>query len=217
MLSMILTVISALIEKDGGAFAKNFDKDSAFSKKEKEIEKNPIFLLRTPPVPMPKTPPVPIPIDLSDLLLLNELLLNDGKRLPIVEPVMGSVVYCNLGYAFEHSGIYIGNKKIVHLNGDGIVEIVSRNDFRARLNGLNPALDIYVSCRKGNSVGSDVFVKRALSMVEKEIEYHILIYNCHNFTVNCMDGNFNKTGAVFFDLKKKLKEDLDCDGWGIWM
>lgn len=40
-------------------------------------------------------------------------------------PVIGSVVYCDLlfGYA-EHSGIYVGDDKIVHLDGSGLIEII---------------------------------------------------------------------------------------------
>ena len=40
-------------------------------------------------------------------------------------PAVGSLVYCNLGVVAEHSGIYVGGNKIVHLSGDGHIEKVS--------------------------------------------------------------------------------------------
>jgi len=41
-----------------------------------------------------------------------------------VRPKIGSVVYCDL-WMVEHSGIYIGNNRIVHLDGSGKIEIVT--------------------------------------------------------------------------------------------
>ena len=37
-----------------------------------------------------------------------------------VQPEIGSVLYCDLAFGYmEHSGIYIGNRQIVHLNEIG--------------------------------------------------------------------------------------------------
>lgn len=36
-----------------------------------------------------------------------------------VTPLPGSVIICDLMDVVEHSGIYIGNNKIVHLSGSG--------------------------------------------------------------------------------------------------
>jgi len=33
----------------------------------------------------------------------------------------GSIVYCDLAYALEHTGIYINDKKIIHLDGNGSI------------------------------------------------------------------------------------------------
>ncbi|HNW16697.1 MAG TPA: hypothetical protein PKM15_08340, partial [bacterium] len=55
-----------------------------------------------------------------------------------VYPVKGSVVYCDLAFgSAEHSGIYIGNNEIVHLDGSGNVEIVDPKEFLNRLDGFN--------------------------------------------------------------------------------
>ena len=42
-----------------------------------------------------------------------------------VRPKKGSIVYCDLAFFVEHSGVYIGNNKIVHLDGSGYVEVVT--------------------------------------------------------------------------------------------
>ena len=50
----------------------------------------------------------------------------DNEIRDTVYPVMGSVVYCDLAFGHaEHSGIYIGNDQIVHLDGSGDIEIVT--------------------------------------------------------------------------------------------
>jgi cell wall-associated NlpC family hydrolase len=61
----------------------------------------------------------------------------------MVSPVVGSVVYCDLALTTEHSGIYVGENQIVHLDGDGDIQIVSPDDFLARLDGFNLAMSSY--------------------------------------------------------------------------
>ena len=87
-----------------------------------------------------------------------------------VTPVPGSVVYCQIiaGVA-DHSGIYIGNNRIVHLNGSGDIEVVSPKEFLNRMGGFNTAFNIYVSSKNGKAVGSNLVAKRA-----KESLYAIL-------------------------------------------
>ena len=60
-----------------------------------------------------------------------------------VQPAIGSIVYCNLLIAVEHTGIYVGNNKIVHLDGEGIVKLVSTKEFCQRLGGFNPANTVF--------------------------------------------------------------------------
>lgn len=79
-------------------------------------------------------------------------------------PKKGSVLYCDLSFGIaEHSGIYVGDNCIVHLNGKGEIEVVSPAAF------LSPfALqDIYVSCMENSAVGSERVANHALSMVGK--------------------------------------------------
>ena len=48
-----------------------------------------------------------------------------------LEPGVGAPIYCDLGFnTVEHSGIYVGNNEVVHLNGNGQIEKVSLDGFR---------------------------------------------------------------------------------------
>ena len=60
-----------------------------------------------------------------------------------VRPAIGSVVYCNLAVVAEHTGIYVGRNKIVHLNGNGRIEKVSAESICARKEIKNPSFTIF--------------------------------------------------------------------------
>ena len=58
-------------------------------------------------------------------------------------PTRGSVVYCDLALStVEHTGIYVGDNKIVHLDGSGLIEVVTPEKFLQRLDGWNTAMSI---------------------------------------------------------------------------
>lgn len=106
-----------------------------------------------------------------------------------VSPAVGSIVYCHLAVAVEHSGIYVGNKQIVHLNGDGRIEIVSPMVFCKRLHGKNPASMIFCPMSEdGKLIGSRRAAEYALRQVGKHIDYNLFKNNCHKFSVTCMNG-----------------------------
>ena len=88
-----------------------------------------------------------------------------------VYPVEGSILYCDLLFgSAEHSGVYIGNNEIVHLDGTGIIEIVTPDEFLGRINGFNSAISIYVSCDGEIPVGGKSIAKRAKSKVGSKSE-----------------------------------------------
>ena len=71
-----------------------------------------------------------------------------------VMPKKGSVLYCDLSFGIaEHSGIYVGDNRIVHLNGKGEIEAVSPAEFLS----LFALQDIYVSCMENSAVGSSTW------------------------------------------------------------
>lgn len=134
-----------------------------------------------------------------------------------VSPLAGSIVRCDLisGYA-EHTGIYIGNNRIVHLNGEGAVESVTPIQFLNRLDGINSAISIYVSCKDGAAVGSAKAAERAASMIGKSRKYNLLFDNCHQFTSGCFSGNFENSTNMFQDLQREAKKYIQCNNWRVW-
>jgi hypothetical protein len=130
-----------------------------------------------------------------------------------VMPKKGSVLYCDLTGSFlEHSGIYVGDNRIVHLNGKGEIEAVSPAAF------LSPfALqDIYVSCMENSAVGSERVATRALSMVGKKRNYNFVMNNCHQFTTGCLTEDFENSSKLLTFLKMQAKDTLGADTWHLW-
>lgn len=82
-----------------------------------------------------------------------------------VKPEFGSIVFCTLLPPLaEHSGVYVGDNKIVHLNRKGDIEKVSLDQFLNR----TPAISIYVSSKNGKAIGNEKVGKYALKQVGKK-------------------------------------------------
>ena len=102
-------------------------------------------------------------------LLIEKMLIEwtiktcDALFIHNMRPAVGSVVYCNLGLVAEHSGIYVGRNKIVHLSGDGHIEKVSAKEFCEHFSGLTPLLLFFVLQK--------VIVKK--KVIKKGAEYTI--------------------------------------------
>ena len=101
-------------------------------------------------------------------LLIEKMLIEwtiktcDALFIHNMRPAVGSVVYCNLGLVAEHSGIYVGRNKIVHLSGDGHIEKVSAKEFCERFSGLNPSFTVFCpaksNCKeRGDKKGSRIY------------------------------------------------------------
>jgi hypothetical protein len=148
---------------------------------------------------------------------LVESVVDNVIREKVGIPAIGSVVYCDLaaGQA-EHSGIYVGDNSIVHLNGDGNIEKVSPTEFMQRLGGLNTAISIYMSCNDGIAVGSPEVATRAISMIGKSRGYQFIMDNCHQFTAGCLTGEFENPTNFFVFLKHDVRKILGGTEWRVW-
>lgn len=146
------------------------------------------------------------------VLNLGESLIDHVCRGKVL-PKLGSVVYCDLLFGYmEHSGIYVGNDEIVHLNRHGRIEKVSAEQF---ISGTT-AMSIYVSSSNGYAVGNRVVCHRALSMVGQTRDYNVFFDNCHQFTSGCLTGDF-ENGDIFLSLlKEQSKKALRADEWRVW-
>ena len=134
-----------------------------------------------------------------------------------VEPKIGSILFCDLFFnTVEHSGIYIGDNRIVHLDGEGIIEVVSPEKFLARLDGLNTAMSIYVACKGLEPVYREEIAQRAELQIGKRRNYSLLNDNCHQFTAGCITGDFENNFNLFTSLKALLKKELQMDNFRVW-
>lgn len=137
-----------------------------------------------------------------------------------VEPIPGSIVCCNLGVIVEHSGVYVGGGKIVHRDGNGYLASVNAKTFLERLDGMNPAKTIYVSCRNGRPVGGDIIANRARAALEcpdKARGYNVFTKNCHQFCQYCVTGVIdNGLGDFSFNnLELVLRDRLGMNSWRV--
>lgn len=134
-----------------------------------------------------------------------------------VRPKIGSILYCDLAFGnAEHSGVYIGNKTIVHLDGSGKIEAVDPSTFMRRLGGFNSAMSIYVSCRESSAVGCSKVAARAKSMIGNQRNYSMLTDNCHQFTSGCLTGNFENSDNFLWMLKRTVEAELQANSWRVW-
>lgn len=145
--------------------------------------------------------------ELEEVLVEAVVKTVDAFFIHEAEPEIGSVVYCNLLFMAQHSGIYVGRGKIIHLNGQGFVEKVSPKQFVQRFEGLNPAFTIFCATDfRGKVIGSKEAAKRAKRLLNSYNGYNIIFDNCHKFTTYCLTGEEKITLAVS-DLEETLKKD----------
>ncbi|EGR0058105.1 hypothetical protein EWS92_09785 [Vibrio vulnificus] len=133
----------------------------------------------------------------------------------IAEPKIGSILYTELLVDFmEHTGIYIGNGKIIELNSRGHITVVSPSEFVNGGTGIN----IYVSAQNGYPVGSSLIAERAIKF-EKEIgvkNYNILFDNCHIFTSACIINELDNANSFLWMVKDLAKISIGADEWLVW-
>lgn len=137
-----------------------------------------------------------------------------------VSPASGSVVICDLAFGFEHSGIYIGDNKIVHRDGNGYIDEVTPDEFLNRLDGKNNAISIYVSCHDTQPLTLNEAAERAIN-AQHNMEfdgYDILNKNCHHFTRYCLTGDIDQYGfdCSFSSLEFLLQMKYNMNTWRVW-
>ena len=147
----------------------------------------------------------------SDTIL--ELITGKNK---CSEPVPGTPVYCDLAIVAEHTGIYIGDNKIVHLNGNGKIEAVTPQEFVSRLDGANPAETIYFAVANGKAVGNKKIADRAKAMIGKRRQYNVLLDNCHQFTCGCLSGDFENPCNYFTLVQAEIISRFGIFSWKEW-
>lgn len=172
-------------------------------------------------VPERKPPIFPEPEVRTPLTNFVESFIDNVIRDTVATPAIGSVVYCDLLLDMftdiKHTGIYIGAGQIVHLNGDGEIEVVSPQQFLKRLDGRNPAISVYTSCRRGaRPHGLEGAARRARQAIGERRDYSLFSRNCHQFTAGCLTGDFNNHYTRFELLRHLAENAFNMEEWRVW-
>lgn len=147
-----------------------------------------------------------------------------------VQPVPGSVLYCDLMVAVEHSGIYLSDAKIVDivvdslLSADSHVQKSTASEFTSR---SQLGRKIYVSCDKHGAVGHPLVAKHAKSCIGERRFYGIVFKNCHTFSAQCVQKSDQMHNVWFSEepstveptitaLKRLAKKKLGASQWRLW-
>lgn len=161
-----------------------------------------------PKTPIPRLPGLP------KVNIKKVLDIVTGKR---VSPLPGSILLCDLVGGEYHSGVYVGNLKIIHLEGNGQIRQVSPEQFLKRLGGLTGAKTIFVSCDEDSSPVADFrVVKEALGKVGDSRDYNLFFDNCHQFTSGCITGDFENADNFTWMLKMTAQKYLGAEKWLVW-
>jgi hypothetical protein len=128
-----------------------------------------------------------------------------------IEPKAGSILAIALGVVFEHTGIYIGNGKVIELYGNGNINQISLKQFLSGAYLPNPSdldkiartgVNIYTACANGEVIADSKIAERAILIKKKcqHVGYNVFSNNCHMFSGFCLFGkDFQKnTGVRFF-------------------
>ena len=152
-----------------------------------------------------------------------------------VVPVPGSVLYCDLWVAVEHSGIYIGDGEISNIEVDGVAESAvscsSPESFTAK---SVLGRKIYVSCNDAGAVGHRSVAGYASAQVGQRSFYGLVIKNCHQFSTRCVNvrGDYPEEPGFWQKfrlnigletweptigiLKKTARQKLGATKWRLW-
>ncbi len=130
-------------------------------------------------------------------------------RSPDVKPVVGCILKCDLGLLLEHTGVYIGDGKIVSLNRHSQIRVESPKTFFPP--GTNPDSNrIYTACFEKTDVvlAAPIVAKRAKKHINEKTPYNVLFNNCHRFTCGCVTGNFENDVVSFAMLEEILHKNI---------
>lgn len=131
-----------------------------------------------------------------------------------VVPINGSILYCSF-FGAEHTGVYVGNNKIVELLGSGEIRISSPEMF---ISGTN-AVSIYVACDSTDPLGGDEIAVRAKRMAGRSRNYNLVLDNCHQFTSGCISGDFENADNYFLLVENKIERAMNNGAsinWRVW-
>ena len=109
-----------------------------------------------------------------------------------------------------HTGIYVGNNRIVELanvDGTGVIKKVSPRCF-LNYSSLRTGIFIYVACGRKNGkyypLADPKIAERALNAVGHKTEYDFLRDNCHLFVEYCITGKRHSLIGTLENIEERL-------------
>lgn len=136
----------------------------------------------------------------------------DSRFREHVTPVPGSVVYCDLWVAVEHSGIYVDEARISNIVVDGVAQSTVMFDGpRSFTSKSTLGRKIYVSCDRHGAVGCERVGAGAASHVGEKGFYGLVIKNCHEFSTKCL--SYSAGDAASSDTWTSLAHIFLPESW----
>lgn len=132
------------------------------------------------------------------------------KVLPLPGSILKVDLVMNLVDSSCHTGIYVGNGRIVEMTnvgGTGIIKNVSKKFF-LKNSSWRTGIFIYVACGKkdGNlyPLAAPEIAERALAAVGKRTKYDLINDNCHLFTESCIMGSPGSPPGMLTNVETAL-------------
>ena len=130
-----------------------------------------------------------------------------------MKPIPGSVVYCDLLLAVEHSGIHVENGMISNIVVDGFAErTVCLDDAREFTARSLWGKKIYVSCNSQGPVGHGAVAQHADDRVGERGFYGLVVKNCHQFSTKCVN-HVQRTSQENSSLLDRALSMLPDETW----
>lgn len=150
------------------------------------------------------------------LVLLNRLAESVYKNvlcdkvLPLPGSILKVALLMNPVDSACHTGIYVGNNRIVEMTNDGgagiIQEVTPRHFLSYSL--YRTGVFIYVACGRKDGkyypLADPETAERALKAVGDRTKYNILLDNCHLFTEYCIAGSCDSPIGTLKGIEKAL-------------
>lgn len=119
---------------------------------------------------------------------------------------VGALVFCELAKGIEHSGIYIGNRQIVEVDGDGNIRKVDFTTFYSDSVYRTGKNIFTMTDPNGKVLCSNKISERAKFKVGEKIKYNLLYENCHKFSAGCITGRFENFKVTFTQLLNLIRK-----------
>lgn len=140
----------------------------------------------------------------------------DSHFRPTVVPAVGSVLYSDLYFLVEHSGVYVGNNNISNITVDSLLTFDSTVRLSDPADFTQKSIigkKIYVSCRGSRAVGDDDVGDVAYARVGEKSFYGLVIKNCHWFSAECVSQSTQSVSLLdklvsLFSLSDSLEPNL---------